>query len=396
MTDIWTAIAEIFASPVGRSVFALAGIATVALTIVSFWTNVRLPRRNRLLSDRFQVAPPSLKPAEIVGRSGDGFFEARPAFVRHGVLALLAGAFVVIIVMTVRSADFGAAAGKYARQALVDDLPTSALIDQTKVPSVPVSTKVQAEAVPGDVSGYAPSAHLAAAASLCDVGGSLSDGYVEVCERGAQVRLDLLRLEVGGVEVVKPAWDSIAPTFVRAESHAAPFGLAREVAFKTPDAVAVPDRYDGYLVVGVAEEGEELTALQRAEELRRFAVLRLSGGDRAACLSEERVYTTTATFDEAAASVRQARRAELSHLQSQGAATAGEQWAQAELLLSDAPGPIVVGITADPLSSDPDADMTGAAERFLASYGPALQLRDIGPINAIRACARGNMAELPQ
>lgn len=386
MAELLAQIIAVFGTPLGRGVLALASLAMIALVIIAFWGPVRMPRRDRVSGEELQTAPPPLVAPKLVTRGGKGGFgDERPALVRNALLAVIAVSFAVIVGFTMR------VVGVQGGDPPVDAAAASGLTQTTRAVgqeprSVPVGARGE-----GDL----PHRHVV---PTCQPGGSLSDRFVEVCEAGALVRFDLLRFTHGGRDVLKPSWDEAAPTVVNAESHAAPISLAGDLDLAAPETVR-PVRYDGYLVIGVGGEGEAEAGAERAESLRGFAIRELSGGDRAECLGRERIYTVAATFDGssiAAVEEERARVAAMRKAAARGGAheraaleAAEEALAKTELLLTERPAPIVIGLVADPYTSDADADMRRAAERFLKAYGPALQLADVGEVAAMDACARG-------
>jgi len=395
MADLLAQLVELFGTPLGRGVLATAVLSIIGLLFYAFWDVVRMPRRDNLTDETFQTAPPPVMTPKMVTRKGDsGFSEDRSPWFRHGVMVAIAVMFGLVLLTSMQSSQklqrreavlettTPVAMETYVRRVAIDDLTGTVL----QTASLPQASSVQRHS------------H---GASFCEPAGSLYDRSVEVCEAGASVRMDLMRLSASQTFAVKPTWDDTAPTFVRSQSHAAPFGFAADVGFAAPETV-VSTEYDGYLVIGVSEAGQEIQALKRAEALRGFAIRQLSGGDRAQCLTEERVYTTTATFDRSsvaalteqrAAVADLARRARGGNADDRAAlAQAQSDLAQAELLYAERPAPLVIGIKADPVSSDTDADMQRASEAFLKAYGPALQLTEVGPINALRVCARGEVS----
>ncbi|NRA31169.1 MAG: hypothetical protein HRU11_13020 [Parvularculaceae bacterium] len=398
MADLLAQAFEVFATPLGRGVLAISVLAVIALVFYAFWDVVRMPRQDNVSDEAFDVAPPPVMSPKMVTRKGDvGFVEDRTPWFRNGVMAAFALVFALVVTTTMHSAQKAERREAMVAAQAAEVSPIEAYVDALATQDLQQTLAQEVSLNPDD---NAVMHRYDQGASYCSPTGSLQDRSVEVCEAGAAIRLDLLRLSAANTYVVKPAWDETAPTFVRSESHAAPFGFASEVGFAAPETVGDAD-YDGYLVVGVANAGDDMKALQRAEALRGFAIRQLSGGDRAQCLSEERVYTTTAVFDadsvEALADQRDAL-ADLARRARGGTSAdraaleqARADLAQAELLYAERPAPIVIGIKADPVSSDPDADMREAAAGFLEAYGPALQLMDVGPVNAIRACARGEV-----
>ncbi|MEM9838636.1 MAG: hypothetical protein AAF830_05715 [Pseudomonadota bacterium] len=381
MADGLAEIFVVFATPLGRGVLALSLLAMMAVLIVAFWGAVRMPRRDSASDDLLETAPPPLMAPKLASRSGEGgFAEDRPSLFRNALLLVIGFAFAVVLAVTLRVVSLESAAEKIAQSREATPLEQSVELVRVSLDQPEVQVE---HGHPG---------------SLCQPSGSLSDRFVEVCESGAAVRLDVMRFAFNDRFVLKPTWTSTAPTFVTSQSHAAPFGFADQVSFAAPETVSVAE-YDAYLVIGVAAEGEDDAAEARARALRDFAIRQLSGGDRAQCLTQERVYTATATFD--AESV-DALRTQHAHVNAMERATQDgstnekarlastkADLAQAEFLSTDGPAPLVIGITADPYASDPDADMKAAAEAFLASYGGALQLKDPSEVSSMRACARG-------
>lgn len=382
MADVVTQIMAVFATPLGRGVLALALLATLAVLIVAFWGVVRMPRSDQASDEFLKTAPPPLMSPKLARRSGEGgFAEDRPAYFRNALLAVIGLAFAVVLGVTMRVVSLESTAERLARAPMPEKVQPVGAGDEFVRVSMPDSGKTAAHIHPRD---------------LCEPAGSLSDRFVEVCQGGASVRLDVMRFSFNDQFVLKPTWTKTAPTFVASQSHAAPFGFADNVAFAAPETVARPD-YDGYLVIGVAAEDEDGAAQARAVALRDFAIRQLSGGDRAECLSAERVYMATATFDADSVALLAAQHEHLDTMSVSARSTnerarlvtLQEDLAQAEFLSTDRPAPIIIGITADPYASDPDADMKAAAETFLASYGAALQLKDPSGVSTMRACVRG-------
>ncbi|MEM1379962.1 MAG: hypothetical protein AAGH41_04970 [Pseudomonadota bacterium] len=393
MADLLTQISAIFATPMGRGVLAFAVLSLLVVVLIGFWGILRLPRIGGAMADTFETEPPKvLGPRIARASSEDGFGEERPAYFRNAMMIIIAVGFGFILTFTARVVNGQTTAIKLASAAEGPSV-------ENYLNRVGIGGDIaQTVSMPTGDDGISRHAQVV---TYCKPSGSLTDRFVEVCEGGAAVRLDLMRLSYEGTFVLKPTWEVAAPTFVSSQSHAAPFGFAGDVTFAAPETVSAPE-YDGYLVIGVAPEGEADVAADRARALRDFAIRKLSGGDRAQCLSEERVYTATATFNEDSVAALADQRAALAVLERaarSGTAADREAYekaaadlAQAEFLFSEDPAPLVIGISTDPYSSNPDADMVAASERFLASYGAALQLKDASAVSSMRVCARGGVA----
>lgn len=380
MTDLMARIVAVFDTPAGMAVLGMAVLAFVALFVIAFWDTIRLPRRDQASGSDLSVAPPPLMNPTMVGRSAEGGWnETRRMWGRNAVLLGLGGLFAF-------------AAFQFFAHLERPEVVTAGAASVAPTPSLaPAAPRQESAAatfgVPVDT-------------GLCVERGSLEERFIETCANGASVRFDLMRLERDGRFVLRPRWQRNAPTFVGSDSHAAPFTLDGSVRFAAPETVR-PPRYDGFLVVGVAETAAGTVATERARALRDFAITQLSGGDRSECLTSERVYMATATFAgeakarlealsaEVEALERRARRDELARTE---LAAKKDELAALRLEVLDAPGPIIVGITADPHSGDPDGDMRAAAARFLDRYGEGLQIASHSALYAIDACARHEAA----
>ncbi|MCQ8185765.1 hypothetical protein [Parvularcula maris] len=373
--DLIARVIAIFETPTGMAVLGMAVVAFLALFVLVFWDSLHMPRRDRVEERSFDAAPPPLLDPKLITRSEEGGFrETRPRWVRAGVLAGLGLLFLVF--------------GSNVADQLGSDAARASFSSPRPQP-VQEAKAAETAALPA-----APGGHV----DLCSPEGSLADGGVRVCADGASVGFDLLRLSVGGQFVLRPVWASDkAPTFITSDSHAAPFTLADGVAFAVPE-TAPAQRYDGYLVIGV---GADEVSLKREDALRRFAVAKLSGGNRSHCDTSERVYSATAHFDAANAaalaelkkSVEALRKKARRNAKAKAELDQAErQLASAMLLVTEAPAPIIIGIEADPLSTDLQADMLAASRVFLEEHADILQIDTPSPVRALSACTRGAAA----
>ena len=378
MVDLFARIVAIFDTPAGMTVLGMAALAFAALFVIVFWDSIKAPRRDIIQGGAEETAPPPLLSPDIVTRGRLDTGPVGPLWVRNALLMGL-GAFFVF-------AGLGAI-GHIGEQA-----SQQATIRASLAPTDPVQTtgaplrEVQL-GTPDQI-------------DVCEPAGSLADRFVEICAEGASVRFDLLRFSQADTFVLRPSWASNdAPTFVASDSHAAPFSFDSGVSFSAPETIEAPV-YDGFLVIGIAE-GELGIAVERERALRDFAIAQLSGGDRAECATSERVYSVSAAFDRSAieelATLRKTVTAERkvaqdNHQVRGELAALEEQLAARELTVIDRPGPIVLGITADPNASDAVQDMLAASRAFVAQHAEELQITDIGAVDNLRACARGEVA----
>jgi hypothetical protein len=374
--DLLARVVAIFETPAGMAVLGMAVVAFAALFVLVFWDSLRMPRRNRVEERSFEAAPPPLLDPKLITRTEEGGFrETRPRWVRGGVLAGLGLLFLV----------FGSQVSEQlAGEAVLAGFSTPAAKLPEPAAAGPVLSSLPAEG--GN--------HV----DLCSPEGDLAEGGVRVCAQGASVGFDLLQLSVGGEFVTRPVWASDkAPTFITSDSHAAPFTLADGVGFAAPEA-APSSRYDGYLVIGV---GTGEVSSRREGALRRFAVAKLSGGNRSHCESSERVYSATALFDGANAAALAALESEVEGLRKKAKRNAKAKseldraelrLARMRLLVMEEPAPIIIGIEADPMSTDKGADMLRASEVFLAEHAEMLQVASPSPVRVLPACTRGAAA----
>jgi hypothetical protein len=431
MADLLPRIIGVFETPLGQTALGLTALAFAALFIIVFWDGLRRNTRDRVEEGRLDTAPPPLMPPQLVGRKSEP--AQRYAFggtwVRTGLLVVIVAAAAVtglngLSHLSDRSeavtAGFPAASGAQA--------PTAVAV-AARAPRTPAP----------QVSAY------------CDEKGSISDRYFEICARDAAVRFDLLRLTYDDRMLLRPVWTEKAPTFIEAASQPAPMALGQQVSFARPETMRRAS-YDGFLVLGTARPSfnqqefearkkdvleakrradssakalskEELAAVEqryrdditeqahlrarrRAERLRDFAIAELSGGDRSECETSERVYAVSALFDEAMIARLAVARSEFGELEKNAKKPRAHAKAVAdyhneavrlramELTIHEEPAPLLLGITADPLSSNQDADVRAAINRLLERQGEDLQVRDVRPVGVHRACARGGEAQL--
>lgn len=364
------------------AVLFMAVLAFAGLFIVVFWDTIRTPRRDRVINNSYETAPPPLLSPELVGRSAEeGWEEPTSPLLRNVVLVGLGVVFAATGFFVIRNVESPGHSSQVVSATVAK--PHPAVIRPVAQPaSLPVSA--------------ATAAASSAILDLCKPGGSFEERSIEFCEGGAAIRFDLLRLSFEDRFVVRPAWSEAAAIFVGSDSHAVPFTMNNTVSFATPETVGAA-LYDGYLVIGVGN-GDQ--AIAREEALRDFAIGKLSGGDRSECSSGERVFSTHAGFDPAPAdelktlrsNVERLRRAARRDAKARGELAAAEQeLARRQLFVVDAPAPIVIGITADPMSSDPVADMLAASRAFVREHAADLQIRNPGTVTAIKACARGEV-----
>lgn len=385
MTELFARIVAIFDTTAGMAVLGMAVLALVGLFVFVFWDTIRVPRHDAVSGDTLKTAPPPLLSPDMVGRSTEGgWTEDRTMLLRNAVL-LVIGVFLV-------------AGGVVTFRGIQDQ----AAINATRVAAenaAPVSVQSVRDGFPGTPD-ERPSQPATEASAYCEEAGSMAERYMETCVDGAAVRFDLLRLTYDDRYVVRPEWNDAAPTFVGSSSHAAPFTLGKSAAFAAPETVGA-QRYDGYLVIGVGAPGEEAVQDARARALRDFAIVSLSGGDRSECLGSETIYSVSASFDDARVTALKTLRAETKALKAAarrgGApaaaayAAAEEKLARMELIVDEKPAPIIIGITTDPASSDPQRDMAAAAEVLLMRHYADLQIAEWGAVTPMKACARGEM-----
>ncbi|GGY47415.1 hypothetical protein [Parvularcula lutaonensis] len=391
MFDLFGRIVAVFDTPAGMAILGLAVLAFAGLFIAVFWDTIRIPRRDDVDGGSAEIAPPPLMAPELVHREADeGWIYDRPHLVRNGVLLGLGILCVVVGAMFVQSLGDSPTriADDRAVAPGVDTRDAAAAPDRQLPPNPPLRTVGNST-----VSGLLGSSkgHI----NLCREEGSLAELYVETCAGDAAVRFDLLRFTVGDQFVLRPTWREAAPTFVGSNSHAAPFTFSEAVDFATPETMT-PQSYDGFLVIGVGEPGD---AQAREEALRDFAIAKLSGGDRSECETSQRVYSMSAGFNEKPIEALKQQRAMVADLRKRARRDAKaraelpdaeERLAAMELMIVEKPAPIVVGISTDPLSSDPDQDMMRAAREFVRRYADELQI-DVSSValRSMPVCARG-------
>lgn len=367
MAELLARIAAIFGTTAGMTVLALAGLAFVGLLIAVFWDTIRLPRRDSAAGGSLDTAPPPLLAPEIVGRTGEGgWVDSVSPLARNAVLLLIGAGFMVGLVSIVKAPRVSQEIGPLA---LTQSFGAK-------------GTGTEYDAV-FDFSAISDDGQTSFFSSYCDEIGSVSDRYVSTCENGSSVRFDMLDLQVEKRPVVGAAWVKAAPTFVSAANQSTAFGLGKAVEFVAPRTINLDadHDYDAYLVVGVAEDGDEETANARARTLRDFVISKFVGrGGRADCTDNTRVFSATASFVPAGSTLNVA---------SHSTSTAFASAAQKKLVALKEPAPMLVGITADPQSPTPIEDMRLAAEAFLVDHGADLQVTDIGRIDTMVACVRG-------
>ncbi|NNU15899.1 hypothetical protein HK107_06130 [Parvularcula sp. ZS-1/3] len=382
MMDLFGQMIGVFDSAAGVAVLGMAMLAFLGLFIFVFWDSLNSPRRDEVRTNSLQTSPPPLLDPEIVGRSSQsGWRAGGTPIIRNSVLVGIGALFVV--------------AGFIAAGTLADENATRTTVKAGLArPHQAVLLQPQPQVRTVRTSLAAPAERASSHVSLCEPSGSFADRAIETCANGASVRFDLLRFSHGDRYVVRPAWNNAAATFVKSDSHAVPFTFTDAVSFAAPETVEAP-RYDGFLVIGVGD-GEK--AARREEALRDFAIAKLSGGDRSECTSSERVFSVSADFDAARVAELNALRLRIASLERQARrdqkarselATAREELARLQLFVVDNPAPIVIGITADPNSSDAVADMLAASREFVRIHRRDLQIDNPGPVGTMRACARG-------
>lgn len=394
MTDLFGRIVAVFDTPAGMAVLGMAVLAFLGLFIFVFWDTIRMPRRDHVEGGSVDIAPPPLMAPEMVHRAADeGWSHDRTMLVRNGVLVALGIFFVVAGAMFVQG--LGDSPTKIAEDKVASpsrDTRDAAAAPTRQLPPNPPLRNVGTSSVSGLVGTSA--GHI----NLCREQGSLKERFVETCAGDAAVRFDLLRFTVGERFVLRPTWREAAPTFVGSDSHAAPFTFSEAVSFAEPETIT-PQTYDGFLVIGVGAPGD---AQAREEALRDFAIAKLSGGDRSECTTSQRVFSMAASFDEAPIERLKEQRAKVASLQKASRRNAKaraelpaaeEALAAMELMIVEKPAPIVVGISTDPLSSDPDADMMRASREFVRKYADELQIEvDSVALRSMPACSRGEAA----
>lgn len=374
MVELLARIIAVFDSPLGMAVLVMAMLAFAALFVFVFWEAIRQPRRDNVVGENYETAPPPLMAPELVSRTNErSFTDGATPMVRNAVLIGLGVLFVGFGFVALKNA---AEQEPTARAGYAG--PPSALRTASAAPAVaPAVAAADIRQV-----------------SLCRPSGSIEDRTFQTCTDGAAVRFDLLRFSYNDRFVVRPSWNDKAKIFVASESHATPFAFGADVGFAAPETVA-SDLYDGFLVIGV---GEGDAARAREEALRDFAIIKLSGGDRSECATSERVFSVTANFDENAVQILKAQRAKVASMRKAARRNAKiradlpaeeQELARLELVVIDQPAPLVLGIKADPNSSNLDEDMLNASRGIVRQYADDLQITGAGVVDVIPACARG-------